>query len=183
MPKKLISYLKAKLKGIDLAEIVDIFLFGSAVKGKEFPKDIDVCIVFRKKFSGKNLKDIENRLKEFEIHISSVTVDNFFRKPNSLIKTLLVEGISILSNKPFRQNFGFLSYILYSYNLSGLKSSEKVKFVYLMKGRKNKGIIDKWFGEWIADSCFIIPVEKDSEMIAILKKWQVPFKRKEALIH
>ena len=183
MPKSLNKYLKEKLEGIDLTEIADIFLFGSAVKGKEFPKDIDLCVVFRKKILENVIKSIENRLKEFNIHTSSLTIDNFFRKPHSLIKTLLVEGTSILGGKPFIQNFGFSAYVLYSYDLSKLKPSEKVKFVYLLKGRKVEGIVKKMNGEWIIDSCFIIPIQKDSEMLIILKKWAIPFKRKEVLIH
>lgn len=184
MPEKLSNYLRKKLKGINLTEIADIFLFGSVVKGKEFPRDIDVCIVFRKKILEDKIKEIENRLKEFNVHISSLEIDNFFRKPRSLVKTIFVEGVSIFNKKSFIQNFGFSAYVLYSYDLSKLKSSEKVKFVYLLKGRKKEpGIIKKMDGEWIADSCFIIPIQKDSEMLSILKKWQIPFKRKEALIH
>lgn len=183
MPKELSKYLKGKLKGINLKEIADIFLFGSAVKGKEFPKDVDICIIFREKILEKTILDIEAKLEEFNVHISSLIVDNFFKKPHSLIKTLLLEGISILNGKPFIQNFGFSSYALYSYELSKLKPSKKVRFVYLLKGRKEEGIVKKMNGEWIADSCFIMPVQKDSEMLIILKKWQIPFKRKEIFIH
>lgn len=184
MPQKLSVYLRKRLKGLDLTEIADIFLFGSAVKGKEFPKDIDICIIFRKKISREIINSVEERIGKFDIHISSLVIDNFFRKPHSLIKTLLTEGISILNGKPFIQNFSFLSYVLYSYNLSKLKPSEKVRFVYLLKGRKKEaGIIEKMNGEWITDSCFIIPIQKDSEMLIILKKWLIPFKRKEVLVH
>jgi len=184
MSHELNTYLRKKLKGLDLTEIIDIFLFGSAVKGKEFPKDIDICIVFRKKISEEMIDDIENRLKEFDLHISSLIINNFFKKPHPLIKTLLIEAISILTGKPFIQNFGFLSYVLYSYDLSKLKLSKKVRFVYLLKGRKKgMGVVAKMNGEWITDSCFIIPIRKDSEILIILKKWLIPFKRKEVLIH
>jgi predicted nucleotidyltransferase len=183
MSKKLNSYLKKKLKGIDLAGIADILLFGSAVKGKEFPRDIDLCVVFKEKISENVISDIENRLREFNIHVSSLTINNFFRKPHSLMKTILVEGVSIFAGKLFIQNFGFSSYALYSYDLSKLKLSEKVRFVYLMKGRKEAGIVEKMDGEWIADSCFIVPIQKDNEILTILKKWQIPFKRKEVLVH
>ncbi len=164
MSKNLSKYLKEKLKGINLKEIADIFLFGSAVKGKEFPRDIDLCVVFRKKISNEIIEEIENKLKNFNIHVSSLIIDNFFRKPHSLIKTLLVEGVSIFNGNSFIQNFGFSSYILYSYNLSKLKPSEKVKFVYLIKGRDGNGMVKRFKGLWIVDGCFIIPVQKDSEI-------------------
>ncbi|HLD38009.1 MAG TPA: nucleotidyltransferase domain-containing protein [Candidatus Nanoarchaeia archaeon] len=185
MLKKLNLYLRKKLKDLNLTEIADVMLFGSAAKGKEFPMDIDLCIIFKKEISKEIINNIENKLKEFNVHISSLVVDNFFKKPHSLVKTLFVEGISVLHKaQPFIKNFGFSSYVLYSYDLSKLNPSEKVKFVYLLKGRKEEiGIIKKMNGEWIADSCFIIPIQKDSEMLIILKKWAINFKRKEALIH
>ena len=185
MLKKLNAYLRKKLKELNLTEIADVMLFGSAVKGKEFPKDIDLCIIFRKEISKEIIKKIENKLKKFNIHISSLVIDDFFKNPHSLATTLFVEGVSVLHKaQPFIKNFGFSSYVLYSYDLSKLGSSEKVKFVYLLKGRKKEiGIINKMGGEWIADSCFIIPIQKDSEILIILKKWAVNFKRKEALIH
>lgn len=183
MSKNLGKYLKEKLRGIDLTEVADIFLFGSAVKGEEFPKDIDICVVFRKKVMEKVVEDIKNKLKGFNIHVSFLAIDNFFRKPHSLIKTLLVEAISIFTREPFIKNFGFASYVLYSYNLSKLKPSEKVKFVFLLKGRKGAGIIKKFNGEWVTESCFIIPIQRDSEMLAIFKKWMIPYKRREIMIH
>lgn len=183
MSKNLYKSLKKKLNGIDLEEIVDIFLFGSAVKGKEFPRDIDLCIIFRKKISNEIIKEIENKLKDVNIHLSSLNVDSFFRKPHSLIKTLLVEGISIFNGNSFIQNFGFSSYVLYSYSLLKLKPSEKVKFVYLLKGRDGDGIVKKFKGKWIIDGCFIMPIQKDSEILAIFEKWMIPYQRKEILIH
>lgn len=183
MLKSLSKYLKKKIEGLDLSEVADIFLFGSAVKGKEFPKDIDICIVFKKKIIRETVDTITKRLEKLNVHISSLSIDNFFKQPHSLIKTLLVEGKSILTNRTFIQNFGFSSYVLYSYDLSKLKPSDKVKFVYLLKGRKEEGIVKKLKGEWIADSCFIISIQSDSEISAILKKWLVQYKRKEVLIH
>ncbi|MFH1585258.1 MAG: nucleotidyltransferase domain-containing protein [archaeon] len=183
MSKKLISSLKKKLKGINLNEIVDVFLFGSAVKGKEFPHDLDICIVFRKKIISEIAYEIESRLKEYSVHISTLVVDNFFMKNHSLAKTLFVEGVSILTGRQFIESFGFKSYSLYTYDLSKLGASKKVQFVQLLKGRNTEGIVKRNGGEWIVDRCFIMPVSKDSEMLIIFKKWEVPYKKMEALIH
>jgi len=183
MLKKLKNDLKRKLEKIDRTEIVDILMFGSAVKGEPFPNDIDLCIIFRGKINNEMLADISKRLKTFNVHISSLSIDDFFKKPHSLIKTLLVEGISILTGKSLSENFGFRPYALYSYNLSGIKSSHKVKFVYLVKGRNSKGFVEKLNGLWIADSCFMIPIEHDKEILTMFRKWVVPFIRKEMLVH
>ncbi|MBI2124375.1 nucleotidyltransferase domain-containing protein [Candidatus Pacearchaeota archaeon] len=184
MPKKLRNYLKNKLKGIDLTEIADILLFGSAVKGKEFPADADICIIFRKKANPLLLNEISSRLEGINAHISSLTIDNFFRNPHSLSRAILVEGESILTGKKLAKNLGFSSVFIYSYELSNLKPSGKVRFVYLLKGRKGEmGIIKKNGGEWLADSCFIVPSENDNDISNIFKKWRVEYRKKEALIH
>jgi len=184
MSAKLEKYLKKVIKRIDLSEIVDIIIFGSAVKGKEFPEDIDLCIIFRKKENIEVANDISNKLKNLNVHISTLTIDNFFKKPHSLAKTIFLEGKSIFTGKSVIGNLGFSSATLYSYNLSKLEQSEKVRFVYLLKGRKDEmGIVKRFKGEWLADSCFMIPVEKDDEMLQIFKKWKVPFTKKEVFIH
>lgn len=183
MSTNLANHLNKKIKGMNLNEVEDIFVFGSAVKGKEFPSDIDLCIVFKKEISQKTITELQKKLKKIDTHISALTIDDFFKKPHTLAKTLLVEGISIFNKKPFAANFGFNSFALYSYDLSGLKPTDKVRFVQLLKGRKEEGIIKKLGGEWIANSCFLIPITKDNETQTILKKWAVPYKRKEGLIH
>jgi len=184
MPKKLENYLKGKLKGINLSKVVDVILFGSVVKGKEFPADIDICIIFREKIDSELVDKISSKMEGIKVHINTLIADNFFKKPHSLIKTMLVEGKSILTGRKIINNFGFSSVSLYSYNLSNLKSSDKVKLVYLLRGRKGEiGIVRKLGGEWIADNCFIFPIEKDYEISNIFKKWGIEYKKKEVLIH
>ncbi len=184
MSTRLEKYLKKKFEGIELTEVVDIVLFGSVVKGKEFPRDVDICVIFRSKVDNKIINKISSRLKKADIHISSLAIDDFFRKPHSLIKTILLEGKSILTGKRIINNFGFSSAIIYSYDLSNLKQSKKVRFVYLLKGRDGRiGTIKKIGGEWLADSCFIVPLGKDNDISSIFKKWGVEYKKKEALLH
>lgn len=183
--KKMLKKLKKSLGLIKTKEIVDIIAFGSAVKGKLMPNDVDVCVVFRERINDESLKEIEIKLKKINInaHLSTLIVDNFFTKPHSLIRTMLNEGISVFTGKPVAEQYGLSSYSLYSYSLEGMKASNKVRFVYALKGRKGeKGLIRELGGEWIADSCFIVSVEKDNEIIEILKRWNIKYKRKFPLL-
>jgi predicted nucleotidyltransferase len=183
MLQKLRKYLKEKSRELDLKNIEDIVLFGSQVKGKEFPADIDLCVIFKNKVDSEFLKELELKIKEVNVHVSSLSIDDFFKKPHSLVKTMIVEGESILTGNKISKNFGFSSYSLFSYNLSGLKASEKVRFVYLMKGRrKNNGVVKQLRGEWITDNCFILPIENEHDILMIFKKWNIEYKKKEALI-
>ena len=172
------SKLKKELKN----EVVDIFLFGSAVKGKSKPKDIDVCLIFKENVNLKSVRKAQEILGD-KYHVSSLQVNNFFTKPHSLAKTLLLEGISIFCKRSLSEVFGLKSQLFYSYDLSGLKPSKKVSFVHLMRGRgKAEGLIAKGKGEFISKSAFLVTIEKDNEIREVLDCWEVKYKRKKVML-
>jgi len=180
MSKNLKNYSKFRnlCKKFVNEEIVDIILFGSIARGKTEIRDLDICIIFRKKIDPNIIKKYEELLKNFNVHISSLTIDEFFTKPHSLIKTLLNEGISLISNKKLANNFNLKTFTLYTYNLDKLKKSDRVRFVYIMRGRKGEGAIERNKGQILAPSCFLIPIENDSEIKIILDKWNIKYSRK-----
>ncbi len=174
--------LRKKVSKLVSEGIVDVILFGSFVKQKTSPKDIDLAIVFRDSINRDIIKKFQDALGE-KYHISSLVIDQFFTRPHSLAKTLLFEGISLISNKKVSDNFDLQSLSLYTYDLTKEKASKKVRFVYLLKGRGNdEGIIKKFGGNYISPSSFMIPVEKDEEMLEILNGWGIKFFRKRLLL-
>ncbi|MBR9691278.1 hypothetical protein GOV06_00670 [Candidatus Woesearchaeota archaeon] len=73
---------------------------------------------------------------------------------------------------------------LYTYDLTKQPKSKAVRFVYLLKGRKQeKGMIKEFNGCFIAPGCFTLPIKKDKEMQQILSYWKIPFKRKLILTY
>ena len=73
--------------------------------------------------------------------------------------------------------------VLYSYDLSKENASKKVQIVYLLRGRNTgEGLVKVWKGEFISNSSFIVPLESDSEIIEVLDKWKVKYKRKKLLL-
>ncbi len=67
---------------------------------------------------------------------------------------------------------------LFTYDLSHLKSSKKVLFVYLLKGRNNDlGIIKKFKGNFLVQSCFYVPKKHADEIEEIFNEWKVKYKR------
>lgn len=174
MLKELKNYLKNK-------DLVDIITFGSAVGGKTLPNDIDICLIFRDKID----KDVINKInaKFNNVHVSALTFDNFFTKPHALIRTLLFEGRSLFSDKKLSEIYGLESFGLYTYNISSMKSSDRVRFVYLLKGRnKEKGIIKSLGGKFISAATFIIPSARDKEIQEVLDKWKIRYERKKVLL-
>ena len=163
-------------------EVVDIFLFGSAIKGKDNPNDIDICLIFRDKLNLDIIKKAGLILGE-EFHLSSLTANNFFTEIHSLSKTIMFEGRSIITGKSFTGNFGLNGFLLYSYNLSQETPSKKVRFVYLLRGRgESAGMVKRWGGEFISPSAFMVPVGMDSEVQQIFNEWKVHFKRRKLLL-
>lgn len=181
MQKELKNYWDLKKIFNKRKDILDVIIFGSSVKGKLNPNDIDICIIFREKID----TDLLNNLnKKFEnIHFSCLTSDDFFKKPHALIKTLLFEGVSLINKKRISERYNMKSYSLYSYKIKDLANSKKVRFLYLIKGRKNEiGLIKEFNGEFIGSNSFIVPVEKDVEMREILDSWSIKFQRKSIFL-
>ena len=73
--------------------------------------------------------------------------------------------------------------VLYSYNLRDMPNSKKVRFVYLMKGRKGEaGMVKNSNGEYISSSSFMIPLDKDAEMMEIMALWGTAYKRRRIML-
>ena len=69
---------------------------------------------------------------------------------------------------------------LYTYDLKKVPSSKKVRFVYLLKGRRGeKGIIHSLKGKFLVPGCFIVPQKSDKEITEIFNLWKIKFKKKK----
>mgnify|MGYP001601946778 CR=1 FL=1 len=164
---KLAAYLKNK-------DVLDVILFGSVVKGKSNPNDIDIALITEK-------TDIET-INGF--HISIIRPKEFFIKPPSLINTLLREGHSLKNNKPLAELLRFRSKVLFYYSLSSLTPSIKVKIVRLLKGSgKNKGMVKEYGGEWIANQVFNVPTNAEYIFEKFLIEFNIKFTKSHILIH
>lgn len=74
---------------------------------------------------------------------------------------------------------------VFTYDLSRQPSSKKVRFVYLLKGRRGElGMVKKLKGRFLAPGCFIIPEKSLEEIEQIFKLWNIKHKKiKVMLIH
>ena len=163
-------------------DIQDIILFGSAVKSKLKPSDIDICILSFYRNSA-----IEKIVLEFaektgkDVHINYVPFSEF--PEHTLFKTLIHEGISLITGKTLSESLGFEPYILFWYELSNLKQSQKVRFFYALKGRaKQKGILKEINGLYLGKGVILVPVKFDNEMQDFFKQWKINFNRRRILL-
>lgn len=174
--------LSKKFKRKYFKEIQDIILFGSAVKSKLNPRDIDVCII---SFYRNSI--IEQIVLEFggkagsKVHVTYVPLSEFPK--HSLFKTLIHEGLSLLTGKALHESLGFEPYILFWYELSSLKQTQKVKFFYALKGRaKQNGILKEVNGKYLGKGVILVPVRFDNEMQDFFKQWHIDFNRRRLFL-
>jgi predicted nucleotidyltransferase len=168
---KNLSVLTNLLKKYVIKDIVDIILFGSAVRGKEEPGDYDICIVFREKIDLRKIRELEDILKNRKIsaHLSYLTIDNFFTKKHSLASTLFLEGRSMITNKPLSWNYNLDNRTLFIYELKNMNPTDKVKFLYALKGRRGKiGILDRIKSKIVGKGVIIVPTIEEHKITSLL---------------
>lgn len=156
-------------------EVLDVIVFGSFVKGKFNPNDIDIAILVNK-------NELKFDLKK-EFHISVLTINDFFIKSLPLINILLREGFSLRHNKPFSEVFRFFSKSLFVYNLKGLSNTNKVKLVNILHGKNSKGLVEEFKGKWISRQVFFVPVKNDNIFEDLFSKFKIKYEKSYVLIH
>ena len=166
--KKLSKLLKDK-------EIIDIIIFGSVMKGKANPADIDLAIISEKE----KIESIDNIF-----HVSMLSPQELVQTPPMLVTTLLREGFSLRHDKSFAEVFRFKSRILFVYSLVNLTPSKKVTIARILHGTKEiKGMVQEHKGEWLAHQVFTIPFEYDHLLEQFFIYKEIKFTKKYILIH
>lgn len=187
MQKEIHSIIKKIKTWINKNKVIDVILFGSTIRNKTNPKDIDLCIIIKDEKEKKSLDLIESLGKitdkinfKFQINILS---SSSLIKGNTLMKTLLNEGHSIKKNKKFASIFGFENKSIFIYTLKHFSSSRRVQFHYLLKGRYgSKGILKEVEGKFLGTGSIIIPTEKEDLLKEIFNKWEVKYEINRLLI-
>lgn len=184
MLKQLKKYLESKKKE---RVIFDIILFGSAVKGKIFPKDIDIVVIFLEGSLRERLdkvQQIKDKLKTLNknFDIKQITLKELFSSHFLARTGVLLEGLSLFTGKKFCELLGFQSHTLFWYNLNGMSHTQKVKFNYILAGRKYmEGVIKEFNGERLSRGVIKIPIENSLEFEEILKNNKVNYRKKDIL--
>jgi len=155
-----------KYKSID-----DFYIFGSSVKGKFEPGDIDVGMIIYKK-DYKLLSLVIKELRKYDkLHVEMFLFKEMFTEP--VWKSLLSEGFSVRKNKYLRELMGVKSGVLYNYDLRKMNRSEKTMF--------NRGfteVVDSAKGIRVSSGAVIIPIEKEGEFDDFLESWNKVGKKK-----
>ncbi len=186
MQKGLFSEIKKIKRWAKENKAIDIILFGSMIRGKLSPGDIDLCVIIRDEDEEKSLEligslgKILGTNKKFQINLLAASS---FLGGNTLVKTLLMEGFSIINNKSFSSIFGFSNKSLFTYTLKHFTSSKRVQLHYLLKGRSGReGILKEINGRFIGQGSIIVNTEKEEILRDVFDKSNVKYKIERILI-
>ncbi|MFH1636986.1 MAG: nucleotidyltransferase domain-containing protein [Candidatus Woesearchaeota archaeon] len=182
----ILEELKKKLKS-EKGNVFDIIIYGSLMKGKTKPNDIDVIVVFNsgtlKERLGE-LQSIKSRIRDIssiKIDAKQILLKDLFA-PEFMARTgIMLEGYSVFREKGFSETLGFKAFSIFCYSISEMSHSQKVKFNYILAGRGDEGLIKILDGERMASGAIKIPIRNSIEFEEFLKKNNVKFSKKNVL--
>ena len=185
--KDLLKYLKSAYNKIKSKDIFDIVVYGSFVKSKENPNDLDIAIIFLNEKLNNMLKiareyknNIKDKIKNPDI--KTINLTEIFDKNFLARQGILIEGYSILDEEPFSLKIGFKGYSIFTYSLKKLNHNEKTKFTYALIGRNSQGMIQNVNAIVLGKGAIAVPIEKSMFFEDFLKKWNIDYKIKQTLI-
>ncbi|MBI2522799.1 nucleotidyltransferase domain-containing protein [Candidatus Woesearchaeota archaeon] len=183
MLKELKNYLRNEKK--DRA-IFDIVVYGSAVKGKTSPLDVDIVVIFRGGTLKERLAKIQSIKKYIKpgknIDIKGILLEELFQEQFFARSGIFLEGISIFDGVPFSHKISFEGYAIFIYNLQNKSHTEKVKFNYVLSGRNDLGMVKRLEGKHIAPGVIQIPIKNSMEFEEVLKRHNINYSKKNFLI-
>ena len=166
-------------------EVGDILVFGSAVKGKERPEDIDIIVIFKNRV----VKETEYRIrKEIEKKYKSVSIISkassaLFDPAFDARESILFEGKSLLKDKTLAEQYGYNSVGMFKYHFKGWSKLKKTKYYHALNGRgAQKGIIEELAGIKLTDGVILVPLNKIELFRSFLEFWGLEYKYIPALI-
>ncbi len=166
-------------------KLIDIILFGSSMRGKKEPMDVDLLLLFKDREDMDTEYDLRKRLERFEMafDVTSVTYRGLFESSFLPREAVLTEGYSLVLNRRLSEGFGFDSRMLFLYSLKGFSTSRRMMFHYALKGRMGKkGMLREAGGVKISNTAVMVPVTNSDLFENFLKYWGIAYKKTSLLI-
>lgn len=167
--KKSLRQLLKKYKKID-----DFIVFGSLVKGKYKPQDVDIALVIDKKDAAL-VGEVKGEIKAKKVDLEMATPQEIYQSRLGL--TLITEGFSIKNNKYLKDLLGIKPRKIYTYQIKHLSQTKKVLF-----GRGLNQLLKKINGIKLGAGSVMLPVEKSGSFEDFLETWELKYKTKEYLV-
>ena len=158
-------------------EILDIVIFGSSVKGKEKPRDIDLFVIYKTKVNSELSYKIKKEFEilGFEIDLVAKNYSGLFDSSFIARESYLSEGYSLLNKKFIADGFGYKPMILFRYDIKSFNKSQRMRFYYSLYGRNTEGMLKKLRLYKFSERIIISPVEESERVKDYLNSWKIQY--------
>ena len=157
--------------------IIDIVQYGSSVIEGNSPNDIDVAVLFTKipvkdqLNESQNIKKQLTKISPLPIHIKSFDLYSLFDKSNFAKEGVFFYGRSLIRQGYFSENLGLMPKLHIFYSLDKIKKKDKIRFNYMLNGKKGKyGILRKYGGKLVKPGMIEVPPEYEKIFGDSIKK-------------
>src|SRR3989338_5511034 len=182
--KKLKTSLKSFLRKESF--LADLILFGSGLKGKVKPGDIDLIALFRD-HNAERIEEIVYKIRKegedlaLDLHVEPIVVDQMFDQ--KVYPLLLHEGFSIRCSEFIHKKLNFQPLVLVTYRLAGKSLSDKVRFSYALYGRvRGGGLLGKIHGERVGKGSILIPIAQQETIRFFFKQCGINHKEQRLFL-
>jgi len=164
--------------------LLDILLFGSVVRGKEHPNDVDILLVFKDKEDLDIAYSLRKSLDKFcaSVQITTRTYASLFDRNFRAREAFLGECFSLVRNEFVSKGFGYSNWMLFKYSLKGFSQSKRMRLQYALYGRSSPGIVEKLKLKKFADAVFLCPIEHSEQLKQFFDYWKISFENFTVLI-
>jgi len=158
-------------------QILDIIIFGSTVRQKEKPNDIDLLVIYKNKKDLDSSYELKKSLekKGFATEITDITYKEILTGSFKAREAILSEGYSLVYDKFISEGIGYMNLMLFKYELKNLNKSERMRFYYSLygRGKDNKGVLSELSAVKFSDSLILCPVKNSEKMKEYLQSWKI----------
>ncbi|MEM2180576.1 MAG: nucleotidyltransferase domain-containing protein [Nitrososphaeria archaeon] len=168
-----------------IKEVLAIILFGSIARGDyDEYSDYDILVIFKDKESmWKNWDELFKRVGRLNllVHCIPKSLEEFLKSEPTFLNEIFRNGKLLYIKYPFQAYMRPLDlkpYKLITYNMSGLRQEDKMKFYYKLYGKNsssNIGLVKKVGGIKVSEGCLLIPENSFEIIKEILNKFNVKF--------
>lgn len=165
-------------------EILDIVLFGSLVRGKEKPRDMDVLVIYKTKVNPELNYKIKKEFEilGFEVDLVAKDYSGLFESSFIAGESYLSEGYSLLNKKFIAGGLGYKPMILFRYGIKSLNKSQRMRFYYSLYGRNTEGMLNRLNLYKFSERIIISPVEESERVKEYLDSWSIKYLEFSVLI-
>jgi predicted nucleotidyltransferase len=166
-------------------QLFDIIIFGSLIRGKEKPADIDILLLFKNKENIDIVYSFRNQLKSFgfSLNVIAKTYSSLLSPHFNAREAILGEGYSLITNNFLASSFGYSSFILFKLSLVSFTQSQRMRFHYSLYGRYNsQGMLKKLKLIKFSDSILLSPITSAEETKEYLSLWNIAFQEFPVLL-